>query len=173
MPTALTSLFSPATKIKMALELLHPPRPSGQDESVAALVERHFGQEAVDRLADPLLSGIYGGDATQLSARTVLPKLVEMEDTIRLADARDAGGSQADASERWLPCVLASERSRGQCRGGQKVHGTAIDLHHIEGRAAAACRCSRSATESGVGEKIDSREMRCSGTGTDGGCAAV
>ena len=78
-PTALTSLFSPATKIKMALELLHPPRPSGEDESVAALVERHFGREAVDRLADPLLSGIYGGDATQLSARTVLPKLVEME----------------------------------------------------------------------------------------------
>lgn len=78
-PTALTSLFSPATKIKMALELLHPPRPSGQDESVAALVERHFGKEAVDRLADPLLSGIYGGDATQLSARTVLPRLVEME----------------------------------------------------------------------------------------------
>ena len=78
-PTALTRLFSPATKIKMAMELLHPPRPSGEDESVAALVERHFGQEAVDRLADPLLSGIYGGDATQLSARTVLPKLVEME----------------------------------------------------------------------------------------------
>jgi len=78
-PTALTTLFSPATKMKMALELLHPPRPSGQDESVAALVERHFGREAVDRLADPLLSGIYGGDATQLSARTVLPKLVEME----------------------------------------------------------------------------------------------
>jgi protoporphyrinogen/coproporphyrinogen III oxidase len=78
-PTALTGLFSPATKMKMALELLHPPRPSSQDESVAALVERHFGKEAVDRLADPLLSGIYGGDATQLSARTVLPKLVEME----------------------------------------------------------------------------------------------
>lgn len=78
-PTALTRLFSPATKIKMGLELLHPPRPSGEDESVASLVKRHFGQEAVDRLADPLLSGIYGGDATQLSARTVLPKLVEME----------------------------------------------------------------------------------------------
>ena len=78
-PTALSGLFSPSTKIRMALELLHPPRPSGQDESVAALVQRHFGQEAVDRLADPLLSGIYGGDSTQLSARTVLPKLVEME----------------------------------------------------------------------------------------------
>lgn len=78
-PTALTPLFSLGTKIRMGLELLHPPRPSTQDESVAALVERHFGHEAVDRLADPLLSGIYGGDATQLSARTVLPKLVEME----------------------------------------------------------------------------------------------
>jgi oxygen-dependent protoporphyrinogen oxidase len=78
-PTALTPLFSPMTKIRMALELLHPPRPSAQDESVAALVERHFGAEAVDRLADPLLSGIYGGDAAQLSARTVLPRLVDME----------------------------------------------------------------------------------------------
>ncbi|MFZ0304813.1 MAG: protoporphyrinogen oxidase [Terracidiphilus sp.] len=78
-PTALTRLFSLRTKIRMALELLHPPRPSEQDESVAALVERHFGAEAVDRLADPLLSGIYGGDAAQLSAQTVLPRLVEME----------------------------------------------------------------------------------------------
>jgi len=78
-PTALTPLFSMRTKMRMALELLHPPRSSDGDESVAALVKRHFGQEAVDRLADPLLSGIYGGDATQLSAQTVLPRLVEME----------------------------------------------------------------------------------------------
>ncbi len=78
-PTALTRLFSLLTKIRMGLELLHPPRPSGQDESVASLVERHFGREAVERLADPLLSGIFGGDASQLSARTVLPRLVEME----------------------------------------------------------------------------------------------
>jgi oxygen-dependent protoporphyrinogen oxidase len=79
-PTALTGLFSLRTKIRMGLELLHPPRPSGQtDETVAALVKRHYGAEAVDRLADPLLSGIFGGDSAQLSARTVLPKLVEME----------------------------------------------------------------------------------------------
>jgi oxygen-dependent protoporphyrinogen oxidase len=79
-PTALTRLFSLPTKIRMGLELLLPPRPSGlPDESVAALVERHFGAEVVDRLADPLLSGIFGGDAAQLSARMVLPRLVEME----------------------------------------------------------------------------------------------
>jgi oxygen-dependent protoporphyrinogen oxidase len=79
-PTALTPLFSLSTKIRMGLELLQPPRSAGEeDEAVATLVERHFGAEAVDRLADPLLSGIYGGDATQLSARAVLPRLVEME----------------------------------------------------------------------------------------------
>ncbi len=78
-PTALTRLFGLRTKIRMGLELLHASRPSGGDESVAALVRRHFGQEAVDRLADPLLSGIFGGDSAQLSARTVLPRLVEME----------------------------------------------------------------------------------------------
>jgi oxygen-dependent protoporphyrinogen oxidase len=79
-PTATTRLFGLKTKLRMGMELLHPPRPSGQaDEAVATLVERHFGAEAVDRLADPLLSGIYGGDAAQLSARTVLPRLVEME----------------------------------------------------------------------------------------------
>jgi len=80
-PTALSRLFSLPTKLRMGLELLLPPRPSGlPDESVAALVERHFGRETVDRLADPLLSGIYGGDATELSARTVLPRMVEMEE---------------------------------------------------------------------------------------------
>lgn len=79
LPTALTPLFSIPAKIRMGFELLHPPRPHVGDESVADLVRRHYGQQAVDRLADPLLSGIYGGDATQLSAKAVLPRLVEME----------------------------------------------------------------------------------------------
>ena len=79
LPTALTRLFSLPTKIRMGLELLHPPHAVDGDESVATLVKRHYGQEAVDRLADPLLSGIYGGDSTKLSAGTVLPRLVDME----------------------------------------------------------------------------------------------
>jgi len=79
-PTALSPLFSWNTKLRMAQELLHPPRPMREDETVAQLVERHFGAEVVDRLADPLLSGVYGGDASQLSARAVLPRFVEMEE---------------------------------------------------------------------------------------------
>jgi oxygen-dependent protoporphyrinogen oxidase len=79
-PTALSPLFSMATKVRMARELLHPPRPMDGDETVGELVERHFGAEVVDRLADPLLSGVYGGDANKLSARAVLPRFVEMEE---------------------------------------------------------------------------------------------
>lgn len=80
--TALSPLFSFSTKARMALEFFRTPRQADRgrgDEPVAALVERHYGAETVDRLADPLLAGIYGGDAAQLSARTVLPRLVEME----------------------------------------------------------------------------------------------
>jgi oxygen-dependent protoporphyrinogen oxidase len=43
------------------------------------MVERHYGAEMVDRLADPLLSGVYGGEASQLSVRAVLPRFAEME----------------------------------------------------------------------------------------------
>jgi len=80
LPTAFSPLFSWSTKLRMAQELLHPPRPMHEDETVAQLVERHFGAEVVDRLADPLLSGVYGGDAGKLSARAVLPRFVEMEE---------------------------------------------------------------------------------------------
>ncbi len=80
LPTALSPLFSWSTKIRMARELFHPPRPMEKDETVAEMVERHFGQEVVDRLADPLLAGVYGGDSASLSARAVLPRFVEMEE---------------------------------------------------------------------------------------------
>jgi protoporphyrinogen/coproporphyrinogen III oxidase len=79
LPTVLTPLFGVGTKLRMMLELQQPRRTDAGDESVAALVRRHYGQQMVDRLADPLLSGIYGGDAAQLSAQSVLPRFVEME----------------------------------------------------------------------------------------------
>jgi protoporphyrinogen/coproporphyrinogen III oxidase len=79
LPTGLSPLFSWSTKLRMAKELLHPPRTANGDESVAAMVERHYGTEMVDRLADPLLSGVYGGEAANLSVRAVLPRFAEME----------------------------------------------------------------------------------------------
>ena len=81
LPTAFSPLLSWITKVRMAQELLHPPRRIEEDESVASFVERHYGTEIVDRLADPLLSGIYGGEAASLSVRAVLPRFAEMERT--------------------------------------------------------------------------------------------
>ena len=79
MPALLSPLFSSGTKLRMVREWRSSPRQSNGDESVAALVERHYGAEMVDRLADPLLSGVYGGEASRLSVRAVLPRFAEME----------------------------------------------------------------------------------------------
>lgn len=81
LPAALSPLFSWKTKLRMMQELSLPPRSVDHDESVAAFVERHYGSEMVDRLADPLLSGVYGGEAANLSVRAVLPRFAEMERT--------------------------------------------------------------------------------------------
>jgi oxygen-dependent protoporphyrinogen oxidase len=81
LPTGFSQLFSWTTKLRIAQELLHPPRAAEADESVASLFERHYGAEMVDRLVDPLLSGIYGGEAASLSVRAVLPRFAEMERT--------------------------------------------------------------------------------------------
>jgi oxygen-dependent protoporphyrinogen oxidase len=79
LPTAFSPLFSWTTKLRIARELLYPPRAAEADESVASLIERHYGKEMVDRLADPLLSGVYGGEAASLSVRAVLPRFAEIE----------------------------------------------------------------------------------------------
>jgi protoporphyrinogen/coproporphyrinogen III oxidase len=77
LPLLTTRLLSWRTKFRMGMELLRAPRPKPGDESVAQFVEEHYGSEAVDYLAEPLLSGIYGGNPSQLSVTSVLPRFVE------------------------------------------------------------------------------------------------
>jgi oxygen-dependent protoporphyrinogen oxidase len=79
LPTVTTSLFTWGTKIKMGLEFFSKPPVTNGDETVGDLVRRHYGQEVVERLADPLLSGVYGGDADSLSVQAVLPRFADME----------------------------------------------------------------------------------------------
>src|ERR1700745_2198979 len=78
-PTIFSPLFSTQTKLRMAQEWFHPPHKANGDETVAAFVERHYGPEVVDRLADPLLSGVDGGGGRQVRVRAVLPRFAEME----------------------------------------------------------------------------------------------
>jgi len=107
-PMARTSLFSFSAKVRMWRETkLRNMGPSAQqDESVAAFVRRHFGQEVVDRVAEPLLAGVYGGDPEQLSVSAVLPRFVEMErghgSLVRATFAARKQRSQSGASPQPL-----------------------------------------------------------------------
>jgi protoporphyrinogen/coproporphyrinogen III oxidase len=82
MPMVKTNLLGWPTKIRMGLEYFRKPGQApkdGRDRSVAEFVTDHFGQETLDYLAEPLLSGVYGGDPAQLSVASVLPRFLEME----------------------------------------------------------------------------------------------
>ena len=126
-PTALTSLFSWSTKVQMPRESLFPPKPATQDESVAEMTLRHFGQETVDRLVSPLLSGVYGGDASQLSVRAVLPRMVAMEQEHgSLTRAMLAARKKAPASRPAGPAPALFTTLRGGM--GQMVEAIAAQL---------------------------------------------
>lgn len=80
LPMATTPLLGWGTKFRMGLEFFRRPPATPRDErSVAALVREHYGGEVVDYLAEPLLAGVYGGDPERLSASSVLPRFVELE----------------------------------------------------------------------------------------------
>lgn len=79
LPMARTRLLSWPTKIQMALEWFRARPKQMLDRSVAEFVTDHYGREALDYLAEPLLAGVYGGDVHELSARSVLPRFAEAE----------------------------------------------------------------------------------------------
>ncbi len=103
-------LFSWGTKARILREWFHRPGSGASDGTVAEFVERHYGREMVERVADPLLAGVYGGSADELSVRSVLPRFLEMEAKHgSLGRAMVAARKQRGAAEAEL-------RSAGQPR---------------------------------------------------------
>lgn len=76
-----SSVISPAGKARAAMELGIPrqKREPNADESLASFVRRRFGWEVLERLAQPLVSGIYGADAEALGLGATMPRFLEME----------------------------------------------------------------------------------------------
>lgn len=79
LPFALSPLFSPLGKLRMGLEAFIPPKTDDADESLAAFIRRRLGNEALDKLAEPLMSGIYNTDAEKQSLLATFPRFRTLE----------------------------------------------------------------------------------------------
>ncbi|HEY4053439.1 MAG TPA: protoporphyrinogen oxidase, partial [Terriglobales bacterium] len=90
-------------------EWFYRPTPDLPESTAAKLVERHYGREMVERVADPLLSGVYGGSADELSASSVLARFAEIE-------ARQGSLGRALVAGRKLKNLSTEQGSAGQPR---------------------------------------------------------
>ena len=78
-PFVATPAFSWPGKLRMALDLVLPRRASEDDESLADFVTRRLGREALERMAQPMIGGIYTADPRHLSMQATMPQFLEME----------------------------------------------------------------------------------------------
>ncbi|MFJ1588897.1 protoporphyrinogen oxidase [Kitasatospora albolonga] len=76
-PAALGGVLSPEGLARIAEERDLTPTPVGDDVAVGAYVADRLGREVVDRLVEPLLGGVYAGDAYRISLRAAVPQLYE------------------------------------------------------------------------------------------------
>ncbi|HET7579685.1 MAG TPA: protoporphyrinogen oxidase [Bacillales bacterium] len=74
-----TKLFSPKAKFRSAFDLVLPRSEQEGDQSVGNFFKHRLGKETVERLIEPLLSGIYAGNLDKLSLRATFPQFYKME----------------------------------------------------------------------------------------------
>jgi protoporphyrinogen/coproporphyrinogen III oxidase len=105
-PLLASPLFSWRGKARMALDLVLP-RGGDPDESLGAFVRRRLGREALERVAQPLIGGIYTADPDSLSLAATMPRFLEMERRHRsvILGMRRAGragpAAQGTSGARW------------------------------------------------------------------------
>jgi oxygen-dependent protoporphyrinogen oxidase len=139
-PLLTTPILSLRGKLRMLLDLVLPRKHDEGDESLATFVKRRLGREALERLVQPLVAGIYTADPSDLSMKATLPQFPAMEQAhgslIRAAlrQAREARWAERNASgARYglfvtltdgmdtLPRALAGSLPAGTVRTGTAV----------------------------------------------------
>ena len=80
MPFVTSPLISWPGKLRMGLELFLPAKTDGADESLADFVRRRLGHEVLDRLAEPLMAGIYNTEAERQSLLATFPRFRAIEE---------------------------------------------------------------------------------------------
>jgi len=78
-PFITSDIFSVAGKARIAADLFLPRKSTNGDESLASFVRRRLGEEALARMAQPMVAGIYTADPETLSLRATLPRFLDME----------------------------------------------------------------------------------------------
>ncbi|MBC8288906.1 MAG: protoporphyrinogen oxidase, partial [Planctomycetes bacterium] len=83
-PILKSPIFSPLGKLRMGMEFFVPRRKAApgetlSDESLAAFVRRRFGNEALERIVQPLVGGIYTSDPEKLRLAATMPRFLDME----------------------------------------------------------------------------------------------
>ena len=78
-PLVTTDMFSVRDKLRMGLDVVLPRGPLDGDVAVGTLLRRRLGDALVDRLAGPLLGGVYGTPIDELSLLAVVPRLRDAE----------------------------------------------------------------------------------------------
>jgi oxygen-dependent protoporphyrinogen oxidase len=79
-PFITTPLFSPTGKLRAACDLILPRTSNGgEDQSLGHFFRRRLGNEVVENLIEPLLSGVYAGDIDQLSLMATFPQFHQVE----------------------------------------------------------------------------------------------
>ena len=109
-------IFSWPGKLRMALDLVLPRAQAQEDESLGSFVRRRLGQEALERIAQPLIGGIYTADPDQLSLAATMPRFLQMERDYRSviyglwrAARRNPQTTQGTSGARWSLFVTLQE----------------------------------------------------------------
>ena len=123
-PFALSTLISPAGKMRMGMDLFIPAKTDDEDETLAQFIQRRLGDEALDKIAEPLMSGIYNADAEQQSVMATFPRFRAHREEARQPDSRHVGRAQECAAQ-TCPANPAN---------GAAPKPPYICLHVVEGR---------------------------------------
>lgn len=105
-PVLASPILSLRGKLRLACEAFIRPRLQTSDESLASFVRRRLGNEAFDRLVQPLVGGIYTADPEQLSMAATLGRFQELErrhgSLIRAAwSEKPKPGEKSDSGARY------------------------------------------------------------------------
>ncbi|MFE0703836.1 protoporphyrinogen oxidase [Streptomyces sp. NPDC058872] len=126
--TALTGLISPEGIARMAGDRTLPRTAVPDDVAIGGYVAERYGKEVVDRLLEPLLDGVYAGDAHRISMRAAAPALFE---AVRRHDSL----LDAVASLRRAPTAAPSDGPlfMGITGGVGRLPGAVADAVRVRG----------------------------------------